>query len=46
MEKLEKLRKFSKAAKLVASHCKMRDAAGVLEEINKLEPKLEKFAGN
>jgi len=27
MEKLEKLRKFSKAAKLVASHCKMRDAA-------------------
>ncbi len=46
MEKLQNVRKFSRPAKLVIARIKIKDAAGVLEEINKLEPRLEKAAGS
>lgn len=42
--KLQKVRKFRKRATLLLEQIDARNAAEVLEAINRIEPKLEKFA--
>lgn len=43
IEKLQTVRKFRKSGSLLLGHIESKDAAGVLIEIDKLEPRLARF---